>query len=117
MNSVIENIKARGLKDILNPKKWFVYLKSKYWKTKKYVKLEESEIFSYCEQVVYRSILCKPCVKDGKCKDCKCPVPENMIIPENTCSEKNWVEMKNSDEWNKYKKSLGIEFNIIIKPK
>lgn len=112
--SIIKNIKKRGLKDILNPWRWKMFLRSKQREFQG-IKLEQKEILSYCEQVVYRTNLCKPCLKNGACTHCECAVPDLFYDKKMVCSGGNWVEMVSPEKWENYKKELGLEFRIVYK--
>jgi hypothetical protein len=120
--SLIENIQNRGLKDILNPKKWVIYLKNKAYLWGEPVNKEKedpSDVLSYCEQVVMRTIACPGCLKAGKCigdgtpgSGCGCPMPDAIVDKTNFCSEGNWPEAMPTQEWENYKQDLGLTFKI-----
>ena len=107
---VIENVKKRGLKDILNLKKWWIYIRS--WFLDKFNLLPASydNGLAYCEMVVYRSLQCPECVKAGKCIGCGCPVPEAILDPINECSEGNWEAVDSFEEWEKFKQITNLKF-------
>lgn len=92
--------------DIVNPKKWWAFIIGKL--LNKYVGLE------YCEQVVYRSIMCKPCVEAGSCTGCGCTMPDAIMAPNNWCSEGKWQPMMDKERWQNYKEDTGFQFNISI---
>lgn len=113
--SIWDNFKKRGFKDILNPRKWLVFLKWKRDKKRGYIKVPVDEGLTYCRQVVYRSLLCRECVKQGQCKDCECKVPDNMLYPNNRCSEMNWLEMKSKEEFEKELENLGLDIGLVTR--
>lgn len=108
---VIENIKKKGFKDILNPKKWGFFIKSKS-QDKNGIHLEKSEILSYSEQLVYRAIVCGECFKRGACVSCECPQPDAAILKEHECDLKKYRPMMEKDRWENFKKLNNIKFTI-----
>lgn len=110
--SLIRNLKSRGFKDILNPKKikiWFRYILLKL-RNKNYPELS---IDFKLEQIAYRMMEpgCRACIYQGECVICHCPSPQQFYDQNNYCSGMNWVEMKETkEEWEVFKK----ENNIII---
>lgn len=108
---IIDNIRARGLRDILNPKKWILYLTSKKQKVTG-VTIPQEEVLTYAEQLVFRSLMCKECFKLGACIDCKCPQPDAAIVKTHECSMGRYRQMLGNDEWKKYKESNKIKFAI-----
>lgn len=94
------------LRDVVNPRKWFAFLQG-YIMTK-FVSLE------YCEQVVYRSIMCTPCVKKGSCIDCGCTMPDAIMARNNYCSEGMWGPMYPDARWKEYKANTGLHFKVDI---
>lgn len=106
IKSLITNLRLRGLKDILNPRKWKVFLLSKL----RGLDLPAEEAFARAEQVVYRSRVCSECV--GECVHCGCPVPAAFLEPDNICSALQWEEMLSAEDWAKFKKDGGIDLTI-----
>ncbi len=96
------------LVDMINPRKWWAFIIGRI--------LEKYVTFAYCEQAVYRSIMCKSCVKAGSCVGCGCAMPDALMAPGNFCSEGNWTGMMSKEEWNERKEVSGLEFNITINP-
>lgn len=108
--SLLTNIKNRGFKDIVNPKRWIMFLKALF--TSK----EETEDFqSYIEQIIYRQSFsdCLNCWKNGSCTHCGCKTPDLFYEKEMVCSGGNWVEMLSAKEWEEFKKDSGIKIGII----
>lgn len=124
------NLKTRGLKDILNPKKWLVVISYIY---RTYVQGEaagsvlEKHIYRLrlflqsgiqldelyiSEQYVYRVLMCSDCLKEGACVDCKCPMPEAMEEASNWCSQNKWQALLDEPDWESFKKALGFEFKL-----
>lgn len=120
--SLVDNIKNRGLKDILNPKKWMIYLKNKAYLWGEPIDKEKEspqEVLAYCEQVVMRTILCPQCIQAGKCigdgtsgSGCGCLMPDAAIDKTNFCSEGNWSKQLSAEQWQEYKQDLGLTFKI-----
>lgn len=120
---LVENIKRRGLRDILSPKHWCFFVKAKAtsnWDDKQ----------AKVEQILVRQSLCPQCFIAGKCigdveylgedseercKGCACPSPELFHEEQMVCSCGKWAEMQKAKDWNKYKKEIGLE--IITKYK
>ena len=101
------NFKKRGLKDILNPKKWWIVIDASL---AEYYGLTLAK----AELVVYRSLMCPKCVEKGECIHCSCGVPENMYSEENWCSGGNWGP-EDAVEFQKRKKMTGLQFQLTLK--
>lgn len=112
--SILSNIKKRGLKDILNPAKWVIYIKYLFHKQAG-VKIPEDEIISYAEQVIYRSTHpgCQQCVRAGECVHCGCKIPELFFEKDMECSGGHWSAMRSPEDWENYKEML----QMTIEPK
>ena len=108
ITAILKNIKARGLKDVLNPRKWKVY----FQKPPKVEEGEDEASLSYCEQVVYRSILCSSCVKAGECEHCHCEMPSAILSKDNWCSQYKWDVMMSDEQWEDYKKVAKLKFKL-----
>ena len=55
------------------------------------------------EQIAYRLLTCKnDCVKQGKCKVCKCPLPNRAFTTE-SCNKERFPDLMSEEDWNKYK--------------
>lgn len=109
--SVLENVKKRGLKDILNPRNIHNFIKS-LWVKSRGLTLKESEVLSYSEQLVYRSLKCADCFKEGKCHDCSCPQPDAAIIKEHECSMGKYRAMLPQNDWEDFKLKEKFKFKI-----
>ena len=119
---IFKNIRKRGLKDILKPSKWHVFLQGEAIKEKgitfdlgdggELILESEEDIVSFCEQFVYRQVLCHVCVKNKSCSHCGCSVPGNMLTPTNECSGGSWGPMMDKEEWDQYKLTTGLNFGI-----
>lgn len=90
--------------DMINPRKWWAIVDAKL--ARRYTDK------AFMEQVVYRMTQCPECVAAGKCLDCSCPVPNNMLARGNKCSEGRWDEMYNEETWNSFKEKRGIKISI-----
>lgn len=112
--SIWTNIKKRGFKDILNPKRVLLYLRSKSHKKRKYIKIPYEDVHAYCEQVIWRRYLCERCYAANECVHCGCKAREVMIEPSGTCSAGEFFEMKNSEDWEQEKKEQGINITAEI---
>lgn len=118
--SIITNIRKRGLKDILNPKRWILYIRGlrrgssgttlQISKTDS-LTISNEELQSFIEQVIYRQSFteCKRCLKEGACTHCGCKSPELFYDKEMVCSGGNWNEMLPPKDWNEFKSDNGIE--------
>lgn len=110
--SILNNIRKRGFKDILNPKKWKIF--GRYIKLKA-LKQEYEEIFipEYLEQVSIRmsNLGCRACLEGGECVHCGCKSPDLFFEKDMECSGGNWFSMIPSNMWEDYKKDSGIEVN------
>lgn len=85
------------------PLKWGAFLRGTY---------QADEIpFELCEIVVYRSIMCRPCMEAGHCIDCGCKMPDKMMDLKSECSTGAWSSMT-PEQWNEYKKRVGLKFLI-----
>ncbi len=103
--SAIKNVKIFGTIWwwYLYPLKWGAFLRGTYQK--------EQVPFELCEIVVYRSIMCKPCLDAGHCLDCGCKMPDKMMDLQSECSEAKWDAIT-IDQWKEYKKRTGLKFEI-----
>lgn len=108
---LISNIKNRGIQDITNPKKIKNYFDGKKI-MKEGIHLKYDEILSYAEQLVYRTVVCAPCIKEGECKDCKCPQPLAAMVYDHECSMEMYAGMMEAEAWAEYKVKNKIEFRI-----
>lgn len=102
--SIWGNIKKKGLKDVLNPKKWGIfarYLKNRALKRE----YPELSIPHKREQIVWRMRKCPECVENGACTVCECRSPELFYDGKNWCSGHRWGVMKETaEEWEAQKK-------------
>lgn len=122
--SILTNLRKRGLKDVLDPKRWKLYFRGKKREkdgTTLQIAEEETltvnneELQSFIEQVIYRQSFaeCKQCLEKGECIHCGCKSPELFYDKEMVCSGGNWQEMKLPEDWNEYKKDIGIEITTV----
>lgn len=92
--------------DIINPYKWRAYFQG--------TKAQKEIGYHYCEQVIIRSLLCKPCLDAGQCLHCECKLPDAFMAKDNYCSQYMWTEMiEDPEQWEEYKKKQGFE--LILK--
>ena len=98
--SLRKNIEKRGLKDITNPKKWKIFLRSKVLKA---LKKEYSEMFipEYLEQISIRMSHpdCRDCLEAGECVHCGCKTPDLFYEKDMECSGGNWTTMEPPEIW------------------
>lgn len=90
--------------DIINPYKWRAFLQG--------TQAAQDVGLSYCEQVVFRSVLCRPCITKGKCVDCSCKMPDAIMAKDNYCSGGNWNAMLSDEQWENFKEASGLHFTI-----
>ena len=115
-------LKNRGLKDVLNPKRWVMFFRSVRFNNKvkhsdrtfvDELKDEYEEIFSndeYLEQVVLRMQEpgCRNCLNAEKCHHCGCKTPDLFFEKDMECSGGNWFPMVNKDQWTFFKAGTGL---------
>lgn len=110
--SIINNIRKRGAKDILNPARWTAYTDGNNIRNKG-ITLQYDEIVAYSEQVVYRKSLCGQCFEQGSCTHCGCVMPLSGVTPSSFCSGGNWDKMMRPEEWEKFKQENDINLGIL----
>jgi len=113
---IVDNIKKKGLRDILNPVKWLIYIQHLREKYITGVRIKKEDAFSYAEQLLFRQNLCKDCYKAGSCIACGCEINGLMTTSSASCSEGRWKKMLNRKEWEQLKKSL-TDFEFGFYPK
>lgn len=93
------------LKDIVNPVKWWSYIKGTVY-----------GIFlkpHILEQVLIRQLNCEECVLAGKCVDCGCSMPAKTYDMDARCSLDKWGPVdKKAKEWNQRKKDYKIKLSV-----
>lgn len=85
------------------PLKWGSFLRGTYNK--------DSVPFEFCEIVVYRSLMCPDCMKNGSCIVCGCDVPAKMMDLSADCEINNW-NATTVEQWREYKKRTGLKFKV-----
>jgi len=122
--SLWSNIRKRGLKDILNPYRWVLFARAKVREESgtiidigggESLKVRNEELQSYIEQIIYRQSFsdCGDCLKNGQCTHCGCKTPDLFYDKEMVCSGGNWNVMLSPDQWEEFKKDLGIKIGVI----
>lgn len=110
--SLLKNFRKRGLKDILNPTKWKIFLRSRKLKL---LRKEYSEMFvpEYLEQIALRMDMseCRQCLAEGECVHCGCRSPDLFYEKDMECSGGNWFTMIPAEDWAEYSKMTGIKPN------
>lgn len=121
--SLLKNLKNRGLKDILNPKRWVMFLRSKWvWIQSLFIgkvgalKKEYKQVFEtpeLLEQAVLRMANpgCRQCLKEGECVHCGCKSPDLFFEQNMECSGGNWFGMYPPEFWRRYRDSAKLEIN------
>lgn len=112
VKGVLENVRARGLKDLVDPNVWRTYAE---WSDieKNGLVLPPEAIVSFAQQLVYRMVMCGECVRAGKCASCKCAIPQKMCCAAAKDALGRWPEMMPPEEWNEFFKDF--EFSIVKK--
>ncbi len=110
--AIVENVRKRGLKDVLDPQVWKT---AKQWADieKQGLLLPPGEIVSFAQQLVYRMVMCQSCVDAGKCPHCTCAMPHKMCCAAGKCPLERWQEMMEAGDWEKFFENF--QFIIIEK--
>lgn len=116
--SLWTNIKLRGLRDILNPSRWMLFLRSKkgdvlgtsFKVGDSNITVTNEELQSYVEQVMYRESFeeCRRCLNEGACTHCGCD-RSLFLDPEMECSGGNWGKIMKPNKWREFKKIGELE--------
>ena len=116
--SLLTNFKKRKFKDILNPERWAMFLRSWRGKTSgttfkigdENVNFTNEQLQSYIEQVSYRESFeeCRTCLNEGACIHCGCD-KSLFLDPKMVCSGGNWPEMMTVEKWREFKKITELE--------
>ena len=113
--SILTNLKKRGLKDILNPTKWKIFLRNEVRK-KSGITIQDEDMIAYCEQVIYRLNSCRPCLEKGECTHCGCKTPDLFFDKDMVCSGGQWPAMKKTEDWESFKEDgmfeVGVKYKI-----
>lgn len=112
--SIWTNIKKRGVKDILNPKRVKVYVGAQINKLRGYVRIPYAEIESYCEQYIYRRWTCRSCYDNNECYHCGCKAKEVIAEKSSTCSAGEWFGMKGAKDWSEFKDQNNIVIDVFF---
>ncbi len=105
------NIKARGLRDVRDPKNWAAYLDGATIE-KQGINIPYGEILAYAEQLVYRTRSCADCVDAGVCEHCGCTMPKAAMVASKTCPQQRWGKMLTAEDWEAHKRQNRIRFNV-----
>jgi hypothetical protein len=106
------------LKDLINPRKWFDFLKFKFLSIFGYLTPQEKHWQS--EVIVYRGLQCPDCKNNGKCikikegetEPCGCDWIGKSTDMSLSCSLNNWGVVKDFNDWEKFKKNRRIFFTL-----
>lgn len=117
-----DNGESLELKD-LSFKKIYNYIRSKFRKWFGGIRIQEEDVITFSEIILFRATNCAECVADKACLKskggCGCPVPQLFSAMNAECgrsgddkkwyslSEDNWVK-----EWNDYKSKNKLFFTI-----
>jgi hypothetical protein len=96
------------LRDIMNPTNVRDFIEGNYmmWKDQ----LRNSGIAKhYKEQAIYRALLCRPCLVNGRCVECGCKTPNMFFSINKEDSQKKWGKMLEAEEWEAFKKDNDID--------
>lgn len=104
------------VKYFFSPKRWksfLVYILK--WTLRRLGEKDYSPERHEVEQFMYRYLRCKDCLDQGYCKEpCQCKMPERMHVMTDHCPAYKWGSMKDKEEWNEFKKELGVQFFMVL---
>lgn len=97
------DIKKTRLRDWINPKKWWSFVKSQF--------INWFVTENYFKQLMFRYTMpeCQPCIKAGNCVHCGCNTFQKMLNPNETCSGGYWGEMQEENDYNTFEAKHNIE--------
>jgi hypothetical protein len=90
--------------DLVNPKRWFAFVQA-------YL-LKWLVPYHIAEQIIYRSLICNDCMRDGKCKHCGCHTPVLFYSYFLSCEEGKWGPFFNRKNWKEYKRLMNIDIKL-----
>lgn len=105
-------------KDLINPKKWWAFVKFKVQEYFGYVKPEDKQW--QAEVIVYRSLSCPACkaagqcicIPDGETEACGCNWAGKSGDMSMDCSCEKWFAVNSKEDWEAFKKSRGVKFKL-----
>jgi hypothetical protein len=104
------------LTDILNPIKWWAFVK---FKVNSVIgeRLTPEEKQWQSEVIVFRGIMCPKCKEAGQCIDCGCNWEGKSGDMSMRCSLDNWTAVKDKKDWENQKNKylFGLTFGIVKK--
>lgn len=104
----MSHLKIFGVRavDVINPVRWYSYVKGTV-----YGWFLEPHIL---EQVLIRQIECAdPCMKDGKCFDCGCAMPQKTYDFNARCSQDKWGPVeRDKKKWEERKENYKIKIVV-----
>lgn len=115
-------------KDIINPVKWYDYLKFLVRKVTGKIAAEAGyrtpeDMAWQAEVITFRKIMCPNCAAAGKCvgiaegetEPCGCDWIGKSTDMSLSCSLNNWGEVKNKEDWEdqKSKYMKGLKFGLV----
>jgi hypothetical protein len=74
--------------------------------------LAQEDINRYCEQYMYRLLVCPGCRREDGCPHCECSFPIKMQTPSTSCEIGEWGKMLGEKEWQDYKNENKIYFTL-----
>ena len=115
--NLINNIKKRGLKDIFSFRV-FAYIESILQKLFG-IRTKQEDQVAFAEQIIFRSVMCKPCQENKSCLHCGCDWNDLVTSKTATCSEGRWGKIYNKKDWENYKSKYlhNIDFGFVTKKK
>ncbi len=104
------------LVDIINPVKWWAYVKFLF-NSSVGERITPEDLQWKSEVVVFRAIMCPECKAAGACVDCGCNWAGKSGDMSMSCSKGNWLSVKDESDWEAQKEKYmkGITFGLVKK--
>lgn len=104
------------LVDIINPVKWWAYVKFLF-NSSVGERITPEDLQWKSEVVVFRAIMCPECKAAGACVDCGCNWAGKSGDMSMSCSKGNWLSVKDESDWETQKEKYmkGITFGLVKK--
>jgi hypothetical protein len=101
--------------DLINPVRWYAFVKFKVQEFFGYVTPEDKQWQS--EVIVFRGIMCSDCKEAGHCLNCGCNWAGKSGDMSMECSKGNWKSVKNKEDWDDQKSKFlhGLKFGFVKK--
>ena len=103
--------------DLINPVRWYAFIKFKAQEFFGYVTPEDKQWQS--EVIVFRGLMCPECKVAGACINCGCNWAGKTGDMSMECSERKWFSVKDKKDWEdqKDKYMKGLDFGFVKKSK